>query len=296
LLQQWKEFRGTSIEVHPRWALIALSCAVVFAAYAVLIETWRRILLAWGDRLGFVDAARIYFISNLGRYVPGKVWGIGVMAELSRRKQVSPAAAAGSSIISTLVNIATGFVVALIAGWKAVDRISNGHAVIGGVLAAAMLLGLFALPVALPTIMDLARRATGRNLSVANLPHRAIYIAIVGNLVGWALYGVAFQAFTSGVIGQANGSSLDYVAVYASSYVLGYLALAVPGGLGPREAALTTLLTTLGLVANVGQAAIVAVTSRLWLTALEIIPALLFLALGARPRPHAMTARDGTKS
>lgn len=275
--------------------MIALSCAIVLAAYAVLIETWRRILAAWGDRLGFVDAARIYFISNLGRYVPGKVWGIGMMAELSRRKQVSPAAAAGSSIISTVVNIATGFVVALVAGWQAMDRISNGHAFIGVVIAALVLLGLFTLPVVLPTLVGIARRATGRDWTIANLPHRAISIAIVGNLLAWVLYGAAFQAFTAGVIGHATGSMLDYAAVYASSYVLGYLALAMPGGLGARELALTDMLQTLQL-ANVGQAAIVAGTSRLWLTVLEILPALLFLAHGARPRTQAMTARDGTKT
>jgi uncharacterized membrane protein YbhN (UPF0104 family) len=295
LANQWREFRGTPIEVHPRWALIALSCALVLIAYAVLIETWRRILLAWGDRLGFVDAARIYFVSNLGRYIPGKVWAIGVMAELSRRKHVSPAAAAGSSIISTAVNIATGFVIALVAGWRAMDRVSNGHALIGGLLAATVLLGLFALPVALPPALALVRRVTGKSLSIGALPHRAIYIAVAGNLLAWALYGGAFQAFSIGVIGQVGGTTADYVAVYASSYVLGYLALAIPGGIGAREAALTSLLKTLGL-ANVGQAAVVAVTSRLWLTALEILPALLFLAHGARPRPQAMTARDGSNS
>jgi glycosyltransferase 2 family protein len=296
LAHQWREFRGNPIVVHPRWGMIALSCVIVLAAYAVLIETWRRILRAWGDRLGFLDAARIYFVSNLGRYVPGKVWGIGVMAELSRRKQVSVAAAAGSSIISTLVNIACGFVIALLAGWRAVDRVSNGHAIVGAMLAAAVLLGLFALPIVLPPAVDLVRRITGRTITVGALPHRAITIAIVGNLVAWVLYGAAFQSFATGVIGGSAGSMWDYTAVYASSYVLGYLALAIPGGIGARESALTLLLQTLGL-ANVGQAAVVAVTSRLWLTGLEIVPALLFLAHGARrPPPHAMTARDGSNS
>jgi glycosyltransferase 2 family protein len=296
LVDQWREFRGTPIEVHPRWTLIALSCVIVLVAYAVLIETWRRILVAWGDRLAFVDAARIYFISNLGRYVPGKVWAIGVMAELSRRKQVSPAAAAGSSIISTAVNIATGFVIAFVAGWQAVDRVSKGHALIGVVLAGAVLLGLFALPVILPPARAAIRRLTGRDLEIGTLPHRAIVIAIAGNLLAWALYGAAFQAFAVGVIGHLGGSTLDYMAVYASSYVLGYLALALPGGIFAREAALTTLLQTLQLTNVVGQAAVIAVTSRLWLTLLEIVPALLFLAHGARPRPHPVTARDGSNS
>ena len=158
-----------------------------------------------------------------------------------------------------------------------------------------VLLGLFALPVVLPQMLTVARRVTGRELSIGHLPHRAIYVAVIGNLLAWVLYGAAFQAFTAGVIGNTSGSLLDYAAVYASSYVLGYLALAVPGGLFAREAALTAMLQTLRL-ANVGQAAIVAVTSRLWLTALEIVPALLFLARGARRRPHAITARDGTKT
>jgi glycosyltransferase 2 family protein len=296
LVDQWKQFRGTPIEVHPRWSLIALSCVVVLAAYAVLIETWRRILRAWGDHLGFVEAARIYFVSNLGRYIPGKIWSIGVMAEMSRRRQVSVAAATGSSIISTLVNIATGFVIALITGWKAVDRVSGGHAVFGIVIAVLVLLGLFTLPVVLPALESFVRRRTGRELSIGNLPHRAIYIAIVGNLVAWVLYGTAFQAFTAGVIEHASGSPIDYIATYASSYVLGYLALAIPGGLFARELALTGMLQTLQLVQNVKEAAVVAVTSRLWLTVLEILPALLFLALGARRRTHAMTARDGTKT
>ena len=295
LLDQWKKFRGTPIEVHPRWSFIVLSCLIVLAAYAVLIETWRRILRAWGDQLGFFEAARIYFISNLGRYIPGKIWSIGVMAEMSRRRQVSVAAATGSSIISTLVNIATGFVIALFTGWKAVDRASNGHAVIGIVIAILVLLGLFTLPVVLPALESFMRRRVGRDLSLGTLPHRAIYVAIVGNLVAWVLYGAAFQAFTAGVIERTYGSLVDYIAVYASSYVLGYLALAFPGGLIAREMALTGMLHSLQL-ATFGQAAVVAATSRLWLTVLEILPALLFLAFGTRRQTHAMTARDGTKT
>jgi uncharacterized membrane protein YbhN (UPF0104 family) len=88
---------------------------------------------------------------------------------------------------------------------------------------------------------------------------------------------------------------MDYVAVYASSYVIGYLALALPGGIGVREGAQTKMLTILG-VATLGQAATIAVTSRLWLTVLEIVPALVFLARGNRSRSEAMTSHDGSNS
>jgi hypothetical protein len=75
-----------------QWPPVILATALVFAAYAVLIEAWRRMLtaLAPGNdaELGFGSAARIWFVSNLGRYVPGKVWSNGAMAMLAHRAGV----------------------------------------------------------------------------------------------------------------------------------------------------------------------------------------------------------------
>ncbi len=272
--------------------MIALSCVVVLATYAVLIETWRRIIIAWGDHLGFVDAARIWCVSNLGRYVPGKVWQIGVMAKLARERSVSVSAAAGSAIVNTVVNIATGFVVALIAGWSTADRLTEGHASLGIALAVLLIAGLLMLPALLPWVLRFVRRTTGRTITLGVLPRSAIYLSIVGNVIAWALYGVAFQIFVAGVIGATPGRTSDYIAVYASSYIIGYLALAIPGGAGVREGALIDALVILNL-ATVGQATVVAVTSRIWLIVFEILPALIFLARGARRPPQRVTARDG---
>jgi len=51
----------------------------------------------------------------------------------------------------------------------------------------------------------------------------------------------------------------------------------VPGGLGVRELAMVAVLTGLGLTGSV-EAWLLALASRLWLTALELVPGLLFLA------------------
>jgi uncharacterized membrane protein YbhN (UPF0104 family) len=134
---------------------------------------------------------------------------------------------------------------------------------------------------------------TGRELALGVLPRSAIYQALIGNLIAWGMYGVAFKVFVTGVIGTATGSTLAYIAIYASAYVIGYLALALPAGIGVREGVQINALTLLGL-ANVGQAGIIAVSSRLWLTVLEVLPALILLARGTRGRPPAPTSRDGS--
>jgi glycosyltransferase 2 family protein len=287
LVEQWRKFRGAPIEVHPRWGFIALSCLVVFATYAVLIETWRRMVIAWGGELSFPDAASIWFVSTLVRYVPGNtVVQVGAFAELARRRRVAPATAAGAAAINTVVAIATGFVVALLAGWRSIERLSHGNSLLYLAVAIVLLVGLLLLPAIMPALLQTARRVTGRSIPIGLLPRRAIYQSLAGNVIAWGLYGVAFQLFVYGVLGTVRGTTLDYIAVWAASYVIGYLALAMPAGLGARDVAQADALTMLGL-ATAGQGLTVAVTARLWLTLLELLPALFYLARGTRPRDPA---------
>ena len=293
LVDQWREFRGVTFVTRPDWRFIVGSGVVVLLAYAVLIETLRRILRAWGPpkpkdpgRLSFMSVARMWSISNFGRYVPGKVWGIGAMAAMAQQAGISGVAAAGSAVLNTVVNIATGFLVALIAGWRSFDEISKGRTWIGVALLIVAALGLVALPAILPRMLDVVRRVTRRDISVTSVPHRAVYIALAGNLISWLVYGAAFQLFVFGVVGEATGSFADYVTAYAWPYILGYLAIFAPGGLVVRDGALVVVLTTLG-IAPPQQALLISLTSRLWLTVLELLPGVLFLAAGSRPRSKA---------
>jgi glycosyltransferase 2 family protein len=84
-----------------------------------------------------------------------------------------------------------------------------------------------------------------------------------------------------GVIGRAPGTFPDYVTAYAWPYILGYLAILLPGGLGVRDSALAVALGALKL-ATPPQAVVVTVTSRLWLTVLELVPGFIYLARGMR--------------
>ena len=73
ILINWQSLRAQPIawEFSPAW--IAASALLVFVSYTVLIEAWRRVVLSMGQKLAFLPAARIWFLSSLGKYVPGKV-------------------------------------------------------------------------------------------------------------------------------------------------------------------------------------------------------------------------------
>ena len=142
------------------------------------------------------------------------------------------------------------------------------------------------MPIVLPKLLRVLSRLTGRNLEIGPMPTFAIVLSFIGNVIAWLLYGVAFALFARGVLGSSQGTLTAYVAVYALSYLVGYLVLFAPAGAGFREAAMVVLLPAAHL-ANPTQALVLAITSRLWLTILEITPGALFLGVDSlRRRPR----------
>jgi hypothetical protein len=121
-----------------------------------------------------------------------------------------------------------------------------------------------------------------RDIVLRPLPHHVLLSAAVLTSVAWLMYGVAFWLFTKGVLGCAPGALWNYVAVFAGSYLIGFLAIFSPAGVGVREGAMGLALQRAGFAA--GPAYLLVVASRLWLTALEVIPPLIFLAFVRRRR------------
>jgi len=264
-------------EARPNWLALAVSGVVVLATYAVLIETWRVILRGWQHEIPFLDAARIWTISNLGKYLPGKVWSITALAVMSREYGVSAAEGATASVLVTLINTIVGFAVAIVAG-ASLLRIPPVLVAAIAVMAAAVL----ASPSALPRLGLWAGQLFRREIVLRPLTHRVLLGAAVLTCVAWLMYGVAFWLFTKGVLGAAPGALRNYVAVFAGSYLIGFIAIFAPAGVGPREGAMGIALQRAGLAA--GPAYLLVVASRLWLTALEVIPPLIFLAFVRRRR------------
>lgn len=275
---QWNEFRAQQIDLAPAWDSIAASTVVVLGTYALLVQLWRILMASGGVSLPFWRAARIWCVSNLWKYVPGKIWSIGAMSAMAHREQVPAATAAGASILGVVLNIATGIAISMLLAWRWLGEIGSGARSVAIVLLVAAMLGLLALPYALPRLAALASRAAGKDVQLAPPPTWALGLAVLGNLVSWALYGLAFSWFAQGLLGP-SGDTWQYVAVFTASYVAGYLLLIAPGGIGPREAVMFQLLTAFGL-ATPKEATIISVASRVWLTILEIVPGALFLMFG----------------
>jgi uncharacterized membrane protein YbhN (UPF0104 family) len=257
-----------------RWDLVALAAAIVLLTYALLIESWRRVIGAMGSSLDRAGAAYVWFVSNLARWLPGMFWQLGAMSELARRRGVPITVSTSSAVIVTIVNVFTGLIVAT-AFMATTPALLTTR---GRIIIAMGAVVLLAMPLVAPRAIALARQVTGRELVVPRIGFRAIAVAAVATTGAWLAYGVAFWIMARAVLPGGWRDLPSCIAIYTASYLTGLFNPA-PAGVGAAEGMIILLAPSLG-VATSAEAAVLAIVVRLWRTVLEIAPGLLALALG----------------
>jgi uncharacterized membrane protein YbhN (UPF0104 family) len=275
LARQWSTIEPRLFHIQLQWQWILVATALVLLSYLLLIEGWRRVLGAWDSQLPLGPAARIWFLSNLGKYVPGNIWSLTAMGVMARERGRSALAAAGSSVIMQTVSLATGAAIVMVTGAKLL-----GKPLLVGASVLILVAILLSAPRFLPPLSAWIGGLMGREIVPPTVPPRSIWTAAVATSLSWLFYGFAFELFVRGLLGVSPGEISSYIAVYTAAYILGFISPIAPAGLGVREFTLAAFMTQLGLV-NEADAALVAIAARLWLTIVELVPSGLYVATGA---------------
>ena len=284
ILLNWQSLRTQPIEWRLSTGWIAASVMIVFTAYAVLIEAWRRLVLSMGEKLEFFQAVRIWFLASLGKYVPGKVWAVAGAAILAQRAGVDPSAAVAAALVLQALALASGAVAVAVTARDAFQAVGQGVVPVAIAVVGLAVAGIFAL--GSQPILDRLNRVLPASLPrLRAIPPRMLAAAFAANVFAWGAYGLALTFLARGLLPNLELGVLQAIGVFTCSYLVGFIALFAPGGLGPRESVFLLMLAgDLGLK----PAAALAVASRLLLTGTEVLPAVpLLLRRGATSRPPA---------
>jgi glycosyltransferase 2 family protein len=278
LVRNWDQLRSQPLEWQLRPGWLVLSLVLTWLMYALLILGWRSMLTGWGQRLDEWSAARIWVLSSLGKYVPGKVWAVAGMALLAQRAGVAPWAATGSAVVMQVLAIGTGAAVAGLAGAHDIESAHRGAGAVLMLLVAGAIIwvGLLLWPAFLRRLLRLAApQAVGERQPAG----RGIVVGIVTNIVAWLGYGLALWLLGRGLLPSSGLSLRLAIAVFTASYLAGFLALFAPGGIGVREGLFILMLQK---PLGVGAATSLALASRLLLTVAELGAAVPFLVFRRR--------------
>lgn len=257
--------------LHPDWGLLALASLLLLVGFLVSALLWGRMVRELGGpELPPLESASIYFTSNLGRYVPGKVWQLAGVAYLSRQAGVPAPLATGSAVLVQATSLAGATVVG---AWALVGR--PGVAGGWGLWAAAAILLTVAVATAPPVfrrVVDLWFRIAGDRVPAEFAPGPGFgprwVLLFCGN---WLVYSGAFWLLVRSF--GVEGAFLGLGPAFAAAYVLGYVMIFAPAGIGVREGFLIAFIQP---VTGAGPATATAILARFWMTALELFPALGF--------------------
>ena len=276
--RNWQDLQGQPIDWTFRPVPALASVGVVWLMYAMLIEAWRRMLAGWGEHLPPMQAARIWVVSSLGKYIPGKVWAVAGMALMAKEAGVAAWAATASAIILQALAVGTGAAVAAVFGTTVLEArkpelvpllwLAGGASMVG--------VGLLLHPAVAKRLLVLAQ------LGVDAPSPRAgpVLLGLLANVIAWLGYGTALWLLAHAVLPAQQLTLAPAIAGFAASYVAGLLALFVPGGLFIREGLLVLMLQdSIGL----GAATALAIASRVLLTVTELGAAVPFLLLHRGP-------------
>ena len=264
LAARWNDVISVNWRLRP--GLFALACVLLAVSYALVACLWG---LALGRAAGtrVVVGVRIWFLSNLARYVPGNVWSYVGAVELARREGVARPTTLAVMALTQVLSVG----VALLAGLPVLvaERARLGRPALLGavvVLAAAGLAALFR-----RRLLALARRRLP-GFDPAGLTPSAgtVVLLVVGYAVYWVVSGLAFAALAASLASLAAADVPLVVAAYAAAYAVGFLTLLTPAGLGVREA---VLVVALAPVLPAGPALVVALVSRVWMMLAELVGA-----------------------
>lgn len=210
-------------------------------------------------------AISVWIISNTSRYIPGTVWQYIGRIELATRNLGMSRGRAGISLVYEIfLNLAAAGLLSLFVILY-VPSIPKFLFVILFPLAF-----LFFHPRVIATLLDLLLKLLKKKFKNIVISHdfSGIYKSLIWFIINFFLNGLAIYFLFLSLGGNAG---LDYIipftAFYAFSWLVGYITLIAPGGLGVMEGSLVILLSTL---MPMSLASIVAILYRFFLTLAEL--------------------------
>jgi uncharacterized membrane protein YbhN (UPF0104 family) len=255
-------FAWEAIPVLPRAAAeipdgpaVWIATGIAAAAYATIIPVtavaWKGLLQPHVGRFEWHRLARIMARTQAAKYVPGNVAQHALRATLAARAGIPVAAFAGTvtqeTILAILASLFVGVVAAalstgLAGGAAQVDLGTASALVVGGaLLAAAVGYAAHLLGGRTSGWLRHAFDWAARYLRVRDpRPLAMAFVAYCANfvLIGAGLAVLAASLGLSQQIGPAEAT-----AVFALSWILGFLAPGAPAGLGVREGIMLALLS-----------------------------------------------------
>lgn len=236
--------------------------------YFLNVLTWHLVTRSLGLKIPYRTNLKIWLISNTARYLPGGFWQYPSRIYLLSEQKVPKLKATAALLMEAFFNLLVGVLIVLTVLIFVPEFIKFNY-----------IIWILFLIIISPLLMYFLRKKIRQSLKIFR------YLKISGRILFFVLITIFFQYVFAGfalfiLLNSFSVASLSLmpvlVGIFTASWLLGYLTIFAPSGLGVQEASIATLLS---FFIPFSMASLVAIVFRIVLILAEVICLVLVFIL-----------------
>jgi hypothetical protein len=264
--ENWNQVQGAAFSF--RVAPLLFSTLIFVISYFIQIWAWYLITLELGIAIPFQETLKSWFTSQLGKYLPGKIWLFLTRLYLYDSKGKSKKTITVAFYFETVTMVMAAGLIFLVS-LLSLKEVQSFYSRIPsfGLIVLCVLAFLSLHPKVLQKIINPILIVLKKEPIPISIPYSHVVLVLGVCILSWGVGGIGFYLFVDAVFPVSSKYILFLTGALAISSTLGLLALFSPSGLGVREGVLVYLLSMM-MPSTV--AVILSILTRLWMTLIEI--------------------------
>jgi uncharacterized membrane protein YbhN (UPF0104 family) len=260
-LSNYDNYINALLETDP--SILVLSFPLLLLTYFLVILTWKILLGLTGQKIGFGVSARLWLVSNISKYIPGTIWMPASRGYFGKREGVSLTNMYTSCFLEIYLQIAATVLISIIF----VSLFQTSQFLIPLVILVIVLVSSF---IFRKPGIRLSLRVFSRFRKAKRIGHSIECIEkikdsdLINPLLLYILKFIVYGLWLMVIAWSVAGIRADlffFVFVWSLSWVISFVIIFVPSGLGVREGVMTILLTSAGY--SIEAAVIISIITRL---------------------------------
>ena len=225
------------------WYSLVIATLLGFGNIFAAMMAWRSLLADLDSPLRLPVAMRIFFLGQLGKYLPGSVWTVVAQADLGRDHEIPPRRTVAASVLGMAVSLAAGLVIAVVTlPFSAPGEVAQYIWVL--LVLPLLVVGAASEesgPADAVPLQGVAPRATRPRVHLRG----ACSPPLVWQTIGWLSVGFEVFVLCWALHAPIGRSLLLALGGTALAWSAGFLAIPLPSGAGLREVITIAILSSI---------------------------------------------------
>ena len=269
LIVNWGNIPFKSLHFNTLFIVISFLALVVhFLSYS---KSWQEVMKILGSDITFAQSTWMIATTQIAKYLPGRVWYMVGRVYVGKNEKLKGEDLALSMVLETCLLVVTSSIIFLIC------TVLTGNYEIANIVIATVLV-IVAIVIMHPKILTWITNIALRLLKRPKIEISVTYVQILRISIYffglWIAQIIGFYFLVNSIFQLPISYIFILASAHTLSWVIGFVVLFAPSGLGIREGVLTLMLST---VMPTPLAIAISFISRIWITVFEI--AVFFIGL-----------------